>query len=345
MAMKRHAADAAGDVAKQQRGSLACKDPLAQPKPGSMVVLDGGLATHIEALGEDIDHSLWSARCLLSNPKVIRQAHADYYGAGAKVAITASYQAHLGGFRELGLGEAEAAAAVKKSVELAREAAPADGIVAGSVGSYGASLHNGAEYTGEFPGMDEAKLVDWHRPRVKSLIEAKCDILACETIPCLLEARALVTLLSEVQFPAWVTFSCKSGIEVCSGESFKECVAVVGDCEYVVGAGVNCTQPNFVSDLVATCRETLPAEKHVVVYPNSGEALPPLTRPSSPWRRTGRLEGLIASGDVAEPRQPPCERSKMRFVRARELAVSLPSMCFAVAEGCLAQCVRSSRLV
>ncbi len=38
--------------------------------------------------------------------------------------------------------------------------------------------------------IDQAKLVEWHRPRIQSLIEAKCDVLACETIPCLLEARA-----------------------------------------------------------------------------------------------------------------------------------------------------------
>jgi len=264
-------AAAGGPATKRLRGALACKDPLAQPTPGSVMVLDGGLSTHMEALGEDIDHALWSARCLTTNPKAIRQAHADFYGAGARVATTASYQAHFGGFRELGLSEEEASAAVRKSVELAREAAPAGGIVAGSIGSYGASLHNGAEYSGDFPGMDEAKLVDWHRPRAKSLIEAKCDILACETIPSLMEARALVTLLKELQHPAWVTFSCKSGTEVGSGESFKECVATVGDCEYVVGAGVNCSNPEFVSDLVAICRATLPAEKHVVVYPNSGE--------------------------------------------------------------------------
>ena len=35
-------------------------------------------------------------------------AHADFYNAGAKVAITASYQAHFDGFRELGVDETEA---------------------------------------------------------------------------------------------------------------------------------------------------------------------------------------------------------------------------------------------
>lgn len=255
---------------KRARKSL--KDPLATCRGKSQVlILDGGLATHVEALGESIDHSLWSASCLVKNPTVIKQAHRDYYDAGAAVAITASYQAHFDGFRELEMDEEEALKAVKRSVDLARETAPPGALVAGSVGSYGASLHNGAEYTGDFPGMDETSLLAWHRPRAKALVEAGADILACETVPSLLEARALVRLLNELEHPGWVTFSCKSDTEVCSGDVFADCIAAVAKCDWVVGAGVNCTHPDFVAGLVQICRESLPAEKSVVVYPNAGE--------------------------------------------------------------------------
>jgi len=247
-------------------------DPLALCRgKAKVLIIDGGLSTHIETLGEDIDHALWSARCLVKNPSVIKHAHADFYKAGADVAITASYQAHFDGFRELGIGEAEALDAMKRSVTLAREAAPEGALVAGSVGTYGASLHNGAEYTGDYPGMDEDKLLAWHRPRAKALIEAGCDILACETVPCLLEAKALVRLVEELQHPAWVTFSCRSGTEVNSGDLFVDCIAALANCQWVVGAGTNCTKPQYVSSLVTICREALPAPKSVVVYPNSGE--------------------------------------------------------------------------
>jgi len=225
----------------------------------------------MEALGEDIDHPLWSAKCLVCKPEAIQQAHTDYYAAGADVAITASYQASVSGFKELGLNEEEALAAMRTSVELARKAAPAGCLVAGSVGSYGASLHNGAEYTGDFGDMDEAKLIEWHRPRITALIEAKCDVLSCETVPSALEAKALAKLIDEVKHPAWIAFSCKSGTESCSGEPFLECVKAAASSAYVVGVGVNCTHPSFVKDLVKTCREYLPKDRHVVVYPNSGE--------------------------------------------------------------------------
>eukprot|EP00440_Ansanella_granifera_P066300 gb/GFBE01071912.1/.p1 GENE.gb/GFBE01071912.1/~~gb/GFBE01071912.1/.p1 ORF type:complete len:363 (+),score=72.62 gb/GFBE01071912.1/:1-1089(+) len=250
------------------------QDPLAarQSHSGAVLIIDGGLSTHIEALGETIDNSLWSARCLVNNPGVIRQAHADYYAAGADIAITASYQAHFDGFKELGVSNEEALEAIRRSVTIAREAAPPGALVAGSVGAYGASKCNGAEYTGDYPGMDEEKLIEWHRPRMKALVEAGCDVLACETVPCRMEAKAMRTIAEELSCPAWITFSCKSDSQVCSGESLSDCVAALADSSYIIGVGVNCSDPGFVASLVRICRSALPASKHVIVYPNSGEA-------------------------------------------------------------------------
>ncbi|MCP5096228.1 MAG: homocysteine S-methyltransferase, partial [Chloroflexi bacterium] len=74
----------------------------------STLVLDGGLATHLETLGCDLSDELWSARLLLDNPDIIRQAHLDYYWAGADVAITASYQATIPGLMQRGLPESDA---------------------------------------------------------------------------------------------------------------------------------------------------------------------------------------------------------------------------------------------
>lgn len=248
------------------------KDPLAIRRGGKPVlIIDGGFGTHIEGLGVNIQVNLWSAACLLENQSAIRQTHLDFFEAGADVVITASYQAYIEGFLELGVSEQEALDAIKKSVILAKEVAPLGTIVAGSAGTYGASLHNGAEYTGDFPGMDETKLVEWHRPRLKALFEAGCDVFACETIPCLVEARAFRRLADEFRHPAWLTFSCKSDTQVCSGELFADCVDAIKDSNYVLGAGVNCTDPKYVERLVQIGRAVLPPSKHLVVYPNCGE--------------------------------------------------------------------------
>ncbi|MCB0125003.1 MAG: homocysteine S-methyltransferase family protein, partial [Caldilineaceae bacterium] len=62
-----------------------------------VVILDGALATALEARGADLIDPLWSAKLLLENPALIRQLHYDYLLAGADVIITASYQASFAG--------------------------------------------------------------------------------------------------------------------------------------------------------------------------------------------------------------------------------------------------------
>ena len=87
-----------------------------------VIVLDGGLATELEARGHDLSDRLWSARVLMTDPSAIEDVHLDYFRAGARVATTASYQATVPGFEAAGLDRAAALAAIGRSVELARRA-------------------------------------------------------------------------------------------------------------------------------------------------------------------------------------------------------------------------------
>lgn len=120
-----------------------------------ILLLDGAMATELEARGCNLADSLWSAKVLVENPELIREVHLDYYRAGAQCAITASYQATPAGFAARGLDEAQSKALIGKSVELARKAReaylaenPQAGtlLVAGSVGPYGAYLADGSEW-------------------------------------------------------------------------------------------------------------------------------------------------------------------------------------------------------
>lgn len=107
------------------------------------LLLDGAMATELEARGCNLADSLWSAKVLVENPELIREVHLDYYRAGAQCAITASYQVTPAGFAARDLDEAQSKALIGKSVELARKAReaylaenPQAGtlLVAGSVG-------------------------------------------------------------------------------------------------------------------------------------------------------------------------------------------------------------------
>ncbi|MEV0312635.1 homocysteine S-methyltransferase [Nonomuraea fuscirosea] len=233
------------------------------------LVLDGGLATQLERLGADLRDELWSARLLLEEPELIRRVHADYFAAGADVATTASYQASLPGFARRGLDAAEAARLLRLSVELAGQARDeaGRGLVAASVGPYGAYLANGAEYTGDYD-LDEDGLYAWHLPRWEILAAAGADLLACETIPSYPEARALDRLLrSTPEVKAWVSFSCRDGERLNDGTPIRRAAALFMGNPQVVAVGANCTAPRHLPGLISCLSGGLP----VVVYPNSGE--------------------------------------------------------------------------
>ncbi len=246
-----------------------------------LIVLDGALATELEQRSCDLRDPLWSAKVLLEAPELIRQLHLDYLLAGADGVITASYQASVEGFTRRGLAPSEALALIQRSVYLAREARdafwadPAHRVsrprpfVAASVGPYGAILADGSEYRGDY-GLDEAALIEFHRPRLAALLAAEPDIFACETLPCLLEAQALMRLLAEFsEASAWISFSAGDSTHTCHGERLTDCAAALDACHQVVAIGVNCTAPRYVPDLIDAIRAA--TDKPIVVYPNSGE--------------------------------------------------------------------------
>jgi homocysteine S-methyltransferase len=247
------------------------------------VVIDGGLATELEANGYDLSDRLWSARLLLTDPEAIEAAHLAYFRAGAQVATTASYQASIEGFSAAGLDRAAALRLISLSVELAshararyREETGEEGslLVAGSVGPYGAMLADGSEYRGDYdPGA--TVLADFHRPRLNALAEAGADILAFETIPTLREAHVLVGLLDEVGIPAWLSYSCRDGGSTSAGEPIEEAVAVA-DHPRIVAVGVNCTAPRHMPALLAAARTA--TDLPLIAYPNGGERWDTATR-------------------------------------------------------------------
>ncbi|QHW31788.1 homocysteine S-methyltransferase [Paenibacillus rhizovicinus] len=268
-----------------------------------VLILDGAMATELERHGCDLNDSLWSAKVLMDNPELIGRVHTDYFAAGADAAITASYQATVEGFRGRGLNEAEAVALIRRSVRIAVEARDAfwaepgnrpgrlKPIVAASVGPYGAFLADGSEYRGDY-ALTEEELADFHRERMRALIEAGADVLACETIPCLREAKAIIGLL-EAEFPgvyAWISFSAKDAQHISSGETIAECAQWLDAHEQVAAVGVNCTPPQYINALVGEIgRHTA---KPVIAYPNSGETYDPADKT---WTSAGSVDSYGCS--------------------------------------------------
>lgn len=264
------------------------------------LIIDGALATELERRGCDLHDPLWSAKVLIEQPDLIQAVHEDYFAAGADIAITASYQASFEGFAQRGLDHASAAALMARSVELAMAARTAwwqrigqtservYPLVAASVGPYGAYLHDGSEYRGDYALSEEA-LIAFHRPRIAALLAAGPDLLACETIPCLVEARALARLLTE--FPgawAWISFSARNEAQLSSGEPIRAAATLLAAHPQVVAIGVNCTPPQYISSLLQAARSA--TTKPLLAYPNSGEA----------WdAHSGTWHGTVSCPDFA----------------------------------------------
>jgi homocysteine S-methyltransferase len=234
-----------------------------------VLIGDGGLATELEARGHDLADPLWSARLLADAPREIAAVHTAYFRAGAEIATTASYQASFEGFAAHGIAQEQSAGLLRRSVDLAKAARDeaGGGLVAASVGPYGAALADGSEYRGRY-GLSVGALRRWHRPRLEIMAAAGPDVLALETVPDVDEAEALVDLVRAVGVPAWLSYTIQ-GTRTRAGQPLAEAFAVAADVDEIVAVGVNCCSPDDVLPAIDSASAT---GKPIIVYPNSGES-------------------------------------------------------------------------
>jgi homocysteine S-methyltransferase len=250
------------------------------------LISDGGLATELEARGHDLSDPLWSARLLADAPRDIAAVHAAYFRAGADIATTASYQASFEGFAAHGIGRDHSVALLRRSVELAKAARDevGGGLVAASVGPYGAALADGSEYRGRY-GLSVAALTRWHRPRLEILAAAGADVLALETVPDADEAEALVDVVRAVGVPAWLSYTIE-GTRTRAGQPLAEAFAVAAGVDQIVAVGVNCCSPD---DVLPAIKAASAIGKPIIVYPNSGQRWE-----GGAWTGASRFSGGLA---------------------------------------------------
>jgi len=259
--------------------------PVISRRP--FTVLDGGLSTVLEELGELPIGPLWAAAPMVDRPDIITNAHRRYVDAGADVIITASYQASEPGIVAAGLEPAAARRVLASTTAVAR--ASGAGIVACSIGPFGACLADGSEYHGRY-AASWAQVRAFHRARLEVLVDTGPDLFAIETIPTGVEAEIIVSVLrSLTSTPAWVSFSCQDEKRVCGGEALADAVGrVVGDVDAV---GVNCTAPQFIEPLLRSLSVAVP----LVAYPNHGAHWDEDHRNWSSTTRSAEIPGLVPS--------------------------------------------------
>ena len=259
-------------------------------RSGGCLLLDGGLASELERAGHDLNDPLWSARVLLEDPGAIANVHGAFLEAGADCITTATYQATFQGLAARGLTAPKAERLLLGAVELAvrtRDHFCAGSprphpLVAASIGPYGAFLADGSEYRGDY-GLGRAALAEFHRQRWEVLAGSGADVLLCETIPTLVEARALAALARESAAPAaapgvpaggttippvWFSFTCRDEGHLSDGTPIGEVAAWAEQCDVVGAVGVNCTAPRYLPGLIAALAAG--TGKPILAYPNAG---------------------------------------------------------------------------
>jgi homocysteine S-methyltransferase len=239
-------------------------------------ILDGGMATELERRGCNISGPLWSAHVLAESPKTIEAVHLRYLQCGADCILTASYQVSAMGYAEIGQPPEAAAAALRQSVDLAlaareayRKQSSRPVWIAASLGPYGAALHDGSEYHGNY-GVDFLELVRYHAERIAVIEATEADFVALESVPSLEEGEAIVEALHQrPEVCGWISFTCKDEQHVSHGEKLAHCAEFLDKQKQVIAIGINCTQPKFIRPLIGELKRA--TRKPIVVYPNSGE--------------------------------------------------------------------------
>ncbi|KAH8412614.1 hypothetical protein KR009_003589 [Drosophila setifemur] len=262
-----------------------------------ILVKCGGFSSQLARnVTEKVDGDpLWGSRFDATNPEAVIQTHLDFLQNGADIILTNTYQSSVEGFvKYLGVSRTEGVELIKKSVHLAQEAkrqhlkaigSETDStlpLILGSIGPYGACLHDGSEYSGNYADkITKEQLKEWHRTRIEICLAAGVDGLALETLPCQLEAEAVAELVldtyKDVRF--WVSFQCKDETRLASGESFAEAALSVWRLvqnrkaeNRLLGIGMNCVNPSYVSPLLTSLTKAAGSD-HIpmVVYSNRGE--------------------------------------------------------------------------
>jgi homocysteine S-methyltransferase len=251
---------------------------------------------------------LWSSSLLLTDQgrRTIRQGHLDWILAGADILSTVTYQCH---FNRTPWSEALQNCVTfdvmddmwRLGISLAREAAEQSHasnsserrvFVAASLGCYGASLANGAEYTGEYGDQTMENLMQFHRRKLEQAVLNRPDAVAFETIPSVLECQALARLLTsshgiltppttdecDSTCACWISLACRNGDELNDGTPVEAALEVLDDIpmDLVQGVGFNCCESLHLPVLVGRwldfeakkCRDR---RRALVLYPNSGE--------------------------------------------------------------------------
>jgi len=189
---------------------------------GPPLLLDGALGTELERRGAASSLPLWSTHALLTDPDLVRTIHRENALAGAEILTANTFRTQTRTLARAGLG-AQAARLTALAIRLARDAV---------LDAKGA--RDGVAVAGSAPPLEDcyrpdlvptdAELAIEHLAHARNLAAAGADLILCETHNCIREARVAVQAARRTRLPVLLSFVCRSGARLLSGERLEDAV-------------------------------------------------------------------------------------------------------------------------
>ena len=176
-------------------------------REGEFVLMDGALGTELERRGVPFGGEGWSALAVADHGEVIRQVHADYIKAGARLHIVNSFALARHVLEPLGLGD-RFEQLNRRAVELFDEAAQESGVArntfwaAGSLSTFAANSDRSLLPRGE-------ALVTNYSDQAKVLLAAGVDLFALEMLFDIDVSLAMLTAVEGLGLPVMLGFTCE----------------------------------------------------------------------------------------------------------------------------------------
>jgi homocysteine S-methyltransferase len=260
----------------------------------SVTILDGGLGTTLEdeyAVQFSPKTPLWSSHLLISSPSTIRHVHKAFVDAGADIVLTATYQASFDGFAKTrasseSISRQNAVNYMLSAVPLARSSfGSGPGVVALSLGAYGATMTPSTEYSGDYGPLTLNDLETFHHDRLNVFLSQvdtwdEINLLAFETLPRLDEVQAVRRIASslpqDLQKPYWI--SCVfpgTDSRLPDGSAISDIVKACllgngGSTPFAIG--INCTKVHKLPQLIEHFEHAIIAAEvafpSLVIYPD-----------------------------------------------------------------------------
>jgi S-methylmethionine-dependent homocysteine/selenocysteine methylase len=219
----------------------------------NIVLTDGGMGQELIRRSSSPPTPLWSGLVLMEEPELVRDLHAEFIRAGARVITINSYAATPERLAREGAGDMFETLQ-QRAIDLAFEAREAAG------------LHDDVLITGCLPPLfgsySPALTISFEETlaiyrRVVAEQAERVDLMLCETMASAEEARAAAIAASESGKPVWMSWTLADDPgppRLRSGESLATAAAALEGIE-IAARLVNCSRPETVdaalADLVA----------------------------------------------------------------------------------------------